>query len=159
MSLSRCAVALLLAGAVLGASGCAREVSPNVVTAASAGEINDAFFGTVQAVRPVTIQEGDRLQDNRTGAVIGALAGGAVGSIFGGGWGRVVASGAGAVVGGAAGAAAERGLSRQQGLEYTIRLDNGRMISVVQGPEPAFAAGQRVIVQTSAQGRARVVGA
>jgi outer membrane lipoprotein SlyB len=109
-------------------------------------------------VRAVTIQEGDRLQENTTGAFIGALAGGAVGSLFGGGWGRVVASGAGAVVGATAGAAAERQLSRQQGLEYTVRLDNGRMVSIVQGPEPSFGVGQRVIVQTSSQGRARVVG-
>lgn len=159
MRVARPATALLLAAAVLGAAGCAREISPQVVTGASVGDINEAFFGTVQSVRAVTVQEGDRLQENTTGALIGGLAGGAIGSVFGGGWGRVVATGAGAVVGATAGAAAERQLSRQQGLEYTIRLDNGRMISVVQGPEPSFGVGQRVIVQTSAQGRARVISA
>ena len=157
MTLSRPATALLLAATLLGAAGCAREVSPDVVNASSVGEVNDAFFGTVQSMRPVTIQEGDRLQQNTTGAVIGGLAGAAVGSVFGGGWGRVIATGAGAVVGSVVGAAAERDLSRQQGIEYTVRLDNGRMITIVQGPQPALSTGQRVIVQTSSQGRARVV--
>ena len=157
MTFSRPATALLLVAALLGAAGCAREVSPSVVSANTVGAVNEAFFGTVQSVRPVTIQEGDRLQENTTGAVIGGLAGAAVGSVFGGGWGRVIATGAGAVVGSVVGAAAERDLSRQQGVEYTVRLDNGRMITVVQGPEPALATGQRVIVQTSNQGRARVV--
>ena len=157
MTLSRPATALLLAAALFGAAGCAREVSPDVVSASSVGEVNDAFFGTVQSMRPVTIQEGDRLQQNTTGAVIGGLAGAAVGSVFGGGWGRVIATGAGAVVGSVVGAAAERDLSRQQGIEYTVRLDNGRMITIVQGPQPALSTGQRVIVQTSSQGRARVV--
>lgn len=160
MTLPRTATALLACAAVLGAAGCAREVSPDVVTAASVGEVNDAFFGTVQSVRPVTIQEGERLQENSTGALIGGLAGAAAGSVFGGGWGRVIATGAGAVIGGVIGSAAERDLSRQQGLEYTVALDNGRLIVIVQGPQSPLAAGQRVIVQTSTrEGRARVIAA
>jgi outer membrane lipoprotein SlyB len=138
-------------------AGCARTIDSGTVEGSTVGEVNEAFFGTVQNVRAVQVQEGDRLQQNTTGAIVGGLAGAGVGALFGGGWGRVLATGAGAIVGAGAGAAAERQLSRQQGLEYTVRLDNGRMLTIVQGPENALQPGQRAIVQIGGSGRARVI--
>jgi outer membrane lipoprotein SlyB len=50
----------------------------------------------------------------------------------------------GAVVGGLAGAAAEEGLTRKDGLEITVKLDNGSMIAVVQEADEQFHPGERV---------------
>lgn len=157
--MKRSAKLLMLAtAATLALAGCARQISPNTVEGSAVGEVNEAFFGTVQQVRVVQVQEGDRLQENTTGALVGGVVGAGVGSLIGGGWGRVLASGAGALIGAGAGAVAERELSRQQALEYTVRLDNGRMVTVVQGGvENPLGQGSRVIVQMSTQGRARVV--
>ena len=149
---------MLATAATLALAGCAREISPNTVEGSTVGQVNEAFFGTVQQVRVVQVQEGDRLQNNTTGALMGGLAGAGLGALFGSGWGQVAAAGAGALVGATAGAAAERQMSRQQGLEYTVRLDNGRMITIVQGgAESPIPQGSRVIVQVGSGGRARVV--
>src|SRR5690606_19653792 len=50
----------------------------------------------------------------------------------------------GAVVGGLAGAAAEEGLTRKDGLEITVKLDNGNMVAVVQEADEQFHPGERV---------------
>lgn len=151
-------VLMLAAAATLALAGCARQISPNTVEGASVGQVSEAFFGTVQQVRVVQVQEGDRLQENTTGGLVGGLLGGAAASRFGGGWGKVLAIGAGALAGAAVGAVAEREITRQQALEYTVRLDNGRMITIVQGGvENPLPSGSRVIVQMGQQGQGRVV--
>ncbi|ENO85758.1 17 kDa surface antigen, partial [Thauera linaloolentis 47Lol = DSM 12138] len=49
--------------------------------------------------------------------------------------------------GGVAGAAIEEGATRTQGVEVTVRLDNGQFLAVVQADEgEAFRAGERVRV-------------
>jgi len=49
------------------------------------------------------------------------------------------------VVGGLAGAAAEEGVTRKQGIEITLKMDNGEILAVMQedGGEK-FAPGERV---------------
>jgi len=61
------------------------------------------------------------------------------------------------VAGGLAGKQAEESLTRTQGQEVTVRLDNGNMISIVQevGEGPMFRSGDRVRV-LSGNGSARV---
>ena len=56
----------------------------------------------------------------------------------------------GAVAGGLLGAAAEEGLTRTQGVEITVREDDGALRAYVQEVEPnqVFKVGQRVRIMT-----------
>ncbi len=68
------------------------------------------------------------------------------GSTLGSGRGSVVGTAVGAVLGGLGGAAAEEGITRQRGVEITIRLDSGRFIAVTQAADEVFNPGDRVRV-------------
>lgn len=88
-------------------------------------------YGTVDAVRFVRI-EGTR---SLVGPVAGAAVGGLAGSAVGGGTGRSIATVLGAVAGGAAGSAIENRATSAPGVEVTVRLQNGQLISIVQEDE------------------------
>ncbi|MEM6851927.1 MAG: hypothetical protein AAF527_09370 [Pseudomonadota bacterium] len=104
----------------------------------------EAVNGTVLSVRQVNI-EGTK---SGLGSAGGAIAGGALGSTVGGGRAENIAVGVlGAIAGGLIGAAAEEGVTRQTGIEYTIQLERGDTIVVVQGDDqPVALAGQPVRV-------------
>ena len=84
------------------------------------------------------------------GAGAGAVVGGIGGSGIGGGCGSAVLAVVGAVAGGLLGAAAEEGLTRTQGVEITVREDDGTMRAYVQEVEPnqVFRVGERVRIMT-----------
>jgi outer membrane lipoprotein SlyB len=65
---------------------------------------------------------------------------------------------AGSIVGGIAGAAAEEGYTREDGLEYALKLEDGSFISVVQAvsKDEEIKAGDKVRIIES-DGVARVV--
>ena len=66
---------------------------------------------------------------------------------MGGGTGQKAAVVAGAVAGGVAGQAAEQHLTQADGLELTVRLENGNVMAIVQEQgEQQFQVGQRVRV-------------
>lgn len=156
----RFALPVALAAALVSA-GCARQTSPNVVEGSTVGQVTETYPGVIESARVVSIQEGDRLQQNTTGGLIGgaagAGAGAAVASTINEGWGKAIAIGAGAILGAAAGAVAERETTRQTAIEYVVRLDDGRLVTVVQGVDGQLAPGQRVFMQVARGGRARVV--
>ena len=85
-------------------------------------------------------------------AVAGLVAGAAVGARFGGqGAGQVIASLAGAAVGSAAGTAAEAAAQPKDGIAYVIRLQDGRVLTIVEhreAEEPVFAPGAAVRLRT-----------
>lgn len=81
------------------------------------------------------------------GTIVGGVAGAALGNEVGRGMGNALATGAGATAGAVAGQAAGKAVGTTQSIEWTVRLDNGRAIAVVQG-SPMFAVGQRVQVIT-----------
>jgi outer membrane lipoprotein SlyB len=143
--------------ASLGLSACARQISPNVVEASSAGEVMRTEVGWVESARVVEVQENDRLEGNTTGILIGGAAGGLAGNQVGHGVGNIFATGIGALAGAAAGALAEKELKRQTAMEYVFRNEIGELYTIVQGPEPRLVPGQRVYLQDSARGRARLV--
>jgi outer membrane lipoprotein SlyB len=138
-------------------SGCTRNISSSNYTAASVGEAMTTYQGTIINVRKVSIQEGDKLSDNTGGMVVGGLLGGVGGHMIGKGHGNTAATVGGALLGATAGAFAQRALSEQEGLEYSVKLTNGNIMTVVQGLDNPMAVGQRVLVQVSNQGRSRVV--
>ncbi len=144
-----------LAFAIVGTAflaGCASSLSSDAYSRDSARQMQTVYYGTVQNVRSVLI-EGTKTPIG-TGA--GAITGGILGSQVGGGTGRSLATVGGVLLGGVAGSAAEEGITRQRGYEITVRLDNGRTISVVQAADIAFQPGERVRIIEARDGTTRV---
>jgi outer membrane lipoprotein SlyB len=141
----------------LSVTSCERNINSNAYTAASVGEASFSYQGTVISTRQVQVQEGDKLEDNKTGIGLGAVGGGLIGNQFGNGSGNVAATIGGAVVGGFLGSMAEKKLKEQNGFEYVVKLTNGQIKTVVQGLDAVFGVGQRVIVIVSNDGRSRVI--
>lgn len=134
--------ALILASfAVLGLAGCATGQGGSDYSRAQARTVQEVQMGTVEGVREVRI-EGTK---SPVGSLAGAVVGGVAGSSVGGGRGQIVGATVGAVLGGLGGSAAEEALTREKGLEITVKLDSGRTIAVVQGvDEQSFIVGDRV---------------
>lgn len=132
---------LILLIAVL-AAGCASSQRGDVYSRGEAGNAQRVAYGTIKALRPVRI-EGTK---SVVGGGAGAIAGGLAGSAIGGGTASSVMAVVGAIAGGLAGAAAEEGLTRVQGVEFTIDLDNSGTIAVVQevDPKQVYRVGDRV---------------
>ena len=143
-------VVVLAAGLVL--SGCPASMSGGSYTRDQARQAQDVQLGYVESVRQVNI-EGTK---SGVGAVSGAALGGVAGSNIGGGRGQIAGAIGGAVLGGVAGAAIEEGVTRQPGLEITVRLDNGRMTAVTQAADEPFYPGDRVRLLIGSDGVARV---
>ena len=139
--------------AVLLLSGCASSLNGSTYSRADARAVQTVRLGTIESLRPVQI-EGTRTP---IGAIAGAAVGGIAGSGVGGGRGSSIATVLGGVVGGMAGAAAEEGLTRSQGVEITVREDDGNLRAYVQEVDPAqqFRVGDRVRI-ASVNGASRV---
>lgn len=134
--------ALALAAALV-AAGCASDLGGGTYGRAEARRMMTVQYGVVEAVRPVQL-EGTK---SPLGAGAGAVVGGVAGSGVGGGRGQIVGATVGAVVGGLAGAALEEVATRKPGVEVTVRLENGRVIAVVQEDQgEGFRVGERVRV-------------
>ncbi len=100
-------------------------------------------IGTVESIRRVKIQSGE---PGLVGTLGGAVAGAALGHTVGEGNGSVAATLLGTLAGGAAGQALEGATSEKDGVELTVRLDNGYVIAVTQGLDEEFRVGDRVQV-------------
>jgi outer membrane lipoprotein SlyB len=133
--------------ALLILGGCAQGLGGGTYSRTEARRAMTVQFGTVESVRGVQL-EGTK---SPVGTVAGAAVGGIAGSTIGGGRGQAVATVIGAVAGGVAGAAVEEGVTRTQGVEVTVRLDNGQELAVVQADEgEGFRPGERVSVLSDA---------
>lgn len=141
---------LLAMPLILTLGACTADLNTDNYYASSTGTVNTAKPCTVVSIRPVTV----RSNDNNAGTLIGAAAGGVAGSAIGGGH-TVPILGAigGAVVGGIAGDAAQAELSKQTAFEYIVKLDNGSMVTVVQGNNTIIQPGQRCMVLYGKQAR------
>jgi outer membrane lipoprotein SlyB len=131
----------LAAGAV--ALAACTQPSGDVVSANQAQSAQSVQFGTVISARNVTVQGGQGAQ--AAGAIVGGIAGAALGQNVGRGTGQVLATGAGATAGAAAGLQAGKAAAGHQSVEWTVRLESGQTITVIQA-SPAFSVGQRVQV-------------
>lgn len=146
------ATVTLALAATLVLSGCPASMSGSAYSRGQVREAQDVRLGYVESVREVLI-EGTK---SGVGTVGGAALGGLAGSKIGGGRGRIAGAVGGAIVGGVAGSAIEESVTRQPGLEITVRLDSGRMVSVTQAADEPFYRGDRVRLLTSDDGTARV---
>ncbi|UYP29268.1 hypothetical protein OEG79_14505 [Pseudomonas sp. Z8(2022)] len=132
--------------ALLALGGCQSSLTGDTYSRDEARAVQTVRMGTIESLRPVKI-EGTKTP---IGAGAGAVIGGVGGSGLGGGRGSAVMAVVGAVAGGLLGAAAEEGLTRTQGVEITVREDDGTMRAYVQEVEPnqVFRVGERVRVMT-----------
>lgn len=123
-------------------TGCASGLGSGDYARGQTRGVQEVQMGTVESVREVKI-EGTK---TGVGTMAGAAVGGVAGSEIGKGKGAIVGSVLGAVVGGVAGAATEEGVTKQKGVEITVKLDGGRIIAVTQAAEPneVFKTGERV---------------
>ncbi len=131
-------VAIVLLALMLGA--CASSNSGSVYSRDDARKTQTVKMGVVESVRTVKI-EGTK---SPIGTAAGAVVGGVAGSTVGHGSGSVIAATIGAVVGGLAGSAAEEGITRKDGVEITVKLDNGTLVAIVQEADEAFHPGEKV---------------
>ena len=136
---------LLLAASAVLLGACASGKSGDVYTRDQVRQIQTYRVGIIEQINEVRI-EGTQSQ---IGTAAGTVVGGIVGSTAGDGKGSDIGRVLGAVVGGMAGAAAEEGYTREDGLEFAIRLEDGSYISVVQAKsvnDEAFKVGDKVRV-------------
>ncbi|MFZ6045485.1 glycine zipper 2TM domain-containing protein [Pseudomonas sp. CR3202] len=130
----------------LALGGCQSSLTGDTYSRDEARQVQTVRMGTIESLRPVKI-EGTKTP---VGAGAGAVVGGIGGSTIGHGRGSAVAAVIGAVAGGLLGAAAEEGMTRTQGVEVTVREDDGSMRAYVQEVQPneVFRVGERVRIVT-----------
>ncbi len=137
------------------AMGCASGLGGGTYSRREARKVQTVETGEVVMVREVQI-EGTK---SPVGAIMGGVMGYVLGGAIGAGTGKTIAKAGGAIGGVLAGAAAEEALTRQKGLEITVKLDSGEVIAIVQGIEKndTFDEGDRVQVLRRPDGTARVI--
>lgn len=132
---------VLAAVALLGLAGCASNLTGDTYSRDEARRAMVVRYATVESTRLVKL-EGTK---TNIGTVAGGAVGGIAGSTIGSGKGSAVGAVLGAVAGGIAGAAVEEGATRSQGIEITVKLDNGSSMAIVQEyAGETFLPGQRV---------------
>lgn len=121
-------VSIAMSAAFLAACSSAPRDS-RTFSRANAGQVQSVEMGTIQALRPVVIENESRTAATATGAVVGGVAAGPVGAAAGGVAGRTISGG------------------DTHAVEFTVRLDSGRTIAVVQpGSVNDYRVGDRVRV-------------
>jgi len=139
-----------IAGALI-IGGCAYPAGPADYRGYEVRGEQSVRFGVVESVREVRITPHDTGVGTAGGAALGMVAG----SNVGGGSGQVAGAIGGAILGGIIGNNIERSANEHPGIEITVLLDSGRYISIVQGAEEPFRAGERVRI-LSGRGATRV---
>ena len=125
-------------------AGCPASTSGSAYTHEQARTPQDVKLGVVESVREVQI-EGTKTP---IGPAAGAIVGGVAGSSLGKGKGSSIGAVIGAVAGGLAGAAVEEGVTRNKGLEITVKLDNGKLMAITQNADENFRPGERIRILT-----------
>ena len=134
-------------------AGCAPSLSGDVYSRDKVQKAQTVVEGEVIMVREVLI-EGTK---SGFGAIAGGIMGFALGSAVGKGSGRTIAGAAGTLGGAAAGAGLEEAGTRQPGIEITVKLENGEVVSIVQAVGREFRIGDEVKVLRRPGGEARVI--
>lgn len=122
--------------------GCA-DLSPNTYSAGDVGQVNQVVPAKIISMRPVKI----KTSSGGAGTLIGAGAGAVAGSAIGGGTRANILGGiGGALVGGLAGHAIEEGIGTKQGMEYVLRTNSGKLLTVTQTQDLQLGVGQKVLI-------------
>lgn len=123
--------------------GCASNISPATYSVGSVGQVNRTISATIISVREVDVAGTTGVGGSAgaaTGAVVGSGAGGSNSR------GNIVGAIGGAIVGGMVGSAIESNATKQKGMEYVLETENGNLMTLVQGIEPTFRQGQKVLI-------------
>lgn len=134
--------------------GCASNIGSSHYETSQVGESTTTYEGVIQSKRIVKVEGNGTTQV--ISALAGAAAGGALGNQVGGGSGKTAMTVGGALAGAAAGNAVGKKLSAQEAYEYTVKLNDGSLRTVVQGADVDLAVGQAVYLQVSKKGRSRI---
>lgn len=121
----------------------------NAYSAGDAQAIQQVHYGTIVNAQPVSIDAST--QTNTIGTIAGAAIGGILGSEVGHGAGSDLAAIGGGLLGGYLGSEAAGELGKRNGVNLTIRLEDGQTISIVQEADPdmMFRIGERVQVNVT----------
>ena len=125
-------------------SGCVSGLEGSSYSRSEARQIQQVEFGAILSTKPVII-EGQRTD---WGELSGVIIGGIAGSSVGEGKGQEIATTLGAIGGAVVASVAEEKATRAQGLELTVKMDSGKILSIVQEVDEInqFQKGQRVRV-------------
>ncbi len=136
-------------------AGCGANLDNSHYNTSAAGQINNVQEGTIISARAVSIST----ENGTVGQLAGGIAGGVAGNTIGGSSvANTLGAIGGAVLGGYLGGKAQQGLSTQGGMEYIVKLDSGRTITLTQGTDVVFSVGQSVYVLDADRGeRARII--
>ncbi|WP_068470609.1 hypothetical protein [Candidatus Protochlamydia phocaeensis] len=145
---------LFLAISALSLASCARQISSDVYASRQVGEASFTYTGVIKNVREVTVEQSEQLDSNQVGIASGGVAGGVLGNVLGRG--NLLPTAAGAAAGAVTGAFIEKKLKQQTALEYIVELNDGRLMTVVQGMDDCFGVEQPVYVIVSQSGRSRI---
>jgi len=109
------------------------------------GQIIETSQGRVVSSRPVDVRD----ENSSLGTVAGGAAGGAIGNTIGSGSGNALATVAGIIIGAGIGYMTERELRENEGVEYLVETEDGRIATIVQiaKAEDAIADGTSVLIQ------------
>ena len=140
-------------------SGCATGPKPysgNVYNGKQVQQSQQVTSGKIINIRQITIQDDPSIAGASVGSAIGALGllgfAGTGGNVYGMAAGVIAA----AVAGGTITDYAQRKILEQQGYEFTIKLNNGKAITVVQTNIDTMATGDVVNITQSTNGTLRV---
>jgi outer membrane lipoprotein SlyB len=134
----------------LALTGCAyNSSSADVYTASQAQREETVRMGVVDSVRAVKISSNNG-QPSGLGAIGGGALGAVAGSAIGGGRGSILTGIVGGLAGAVAGNTVENSTAMRDGVEITVRLDNGDLRAITQtATGEIFRAGERVRLLSS----------
>lgn len=135
---------LLCSLTLLCVAGCAENLATSNYSTQEAARASKTVPAKIVSIRPVTINTNTGV-GGLAGTVIGATAGSAIG---GDTRTNIIGGAAGAVAGGVLGNAIEKGVSKNQGLEITMKLRDGSYTTVTQLAEKNvyLSVGQKVLI-------------
>lgn len=113
--------------------------------------IVESYAGTI--IQRQWVKYSNYAGDNEgVGTFMGAVTGGAVGSAFGKGSGHVAGIIGGALIGGLVGNSVGKRMPEYKTnyvFEYTIRMQDGRLMTILQSPDVNLPLGQHVLLERS----------
>lgn len=140
-----------VAGSLL-LGGCASPQSGTNFSRSEALRAQDTYYGVIESVTEGNI-DGTK---TGIGTVAGGVLGGVAGHSVGGGSGKDIATVGGVIAGAIVGSIAEEVTTRQKAYSLTVKLDDGRVKTIVQNASTPFVVGQRVKVLQTDENRMRV---
>lgn len=135
---------LIIAGCSLALTltGCLSSDSANVYRRGEMRSAANIYIGTIESIREVRMEDSTGI-GTVAGAAIGAIA---AGRNIGGGSGRYVSGILGGIAGSLVGDKLERTLTGKRAYEITVKLQSGKLISIVQETDISFRVGDTVRV-------------